>query len=249
MHEYFERTGREYKEDYDPAPCTLYYKPKEEEEYKIEKLRNIMTKNQQQPEEFMKMTQKERDQYNKNEQMKGIMDNLISKLKERDTKKNIEQIQRELDEMSASANPLKKCLSMYKINKKMESLNSHHPAEDEPKSHSSPTHKRYAGASNKSNLRDYEQGKTRYKLLTNFVNHYKEKLFLGGGSADAKAKIDDGEQTLTEMQELAVHERNDITFDFEQFMRIFNFEKNQQNNKKILMNTPINRAIDEQEQE
>lgn len=59
------------------------------------------------------------------------MDGLIQKLKKRDTKKNIEQIQRELDEMAASSNPLKKCLSMYKINKKMESLSQIDKANDD----------------------------------------------------------------------------------------------------------------------
>lgn len=43
------------------------------------------------------------------------MDNLIKTLKKRDTKGNIEIIQKELDEMAVRNNPLKKCLSMYKI--------------------------------------------------------------------------------------------------------------------------------------
>ncbi len=50
------------------------------------------------------------------------MDNLIKTLKKRDTKGNIEIIQKELDEMAARNNPLKKCLSMYKIKQKMDQL-------------------------------------------------------------------------------------------------------------------------------
>ncbi len=48
------------------------------------------------------------------------MDKIISKLQKRDTKTNIENLQRELDEMVSLNNPMKKSLSMYKIKKKMD---------------------------------------------------------------------------------------------------------------------------------
>jgi len=43
------------------------------------------------------------------------MDKLIMTFKQRDTKGNIARLQEELDTLAAQTNPLKKCLSMYKI--------------------------------------------------------------------------------------------------------------------------------------
>lgn len=54
----------------------------------------------------------------------------------------------------------------------------------------------------------------RYKLLTNFVNAYKEKMYLTGGTSK-----DENEQevTLQEMKQQENAERSDITLDYEQF--------------------------------
>jgi len=57
-----------------------------------------------------------------------------------------------------------------------------------------------------------EEGKYRYKFLTDFVNHYKDKMFLGAsdkGGGDKKGA--DGTE--------------EISFDFEHYMKILNFEK------------------------
>ena len=50
------------------------------------------------------------------------MDKLIKTMKKRNTRENIDQILIELDELAARSNPLKKCLSMYKIKQKMDQL-------------------------------------------------------------------------------------------------------------------------------
>ena len=51
-----------------------------------------------------------------------MMDKLIRQFQDRDTKANILKIQEELDELAAQTNPLKKCLSMYKIKEKMDKI-------------------------------------------------------------------------------------------------------------------------------
>ncbi len=50
------------------------------------------------------------------------MEKLIKNFKKRDTKGNIKKLQEELDNMAAVINPLKKCLSMYKIKEKMDQI-------------------------------------------------------------------------------------------------------------------------------
>lgn len=50
------------------------------------------------------------------------MDKLIKMFQKRDTKGNIQKLQDELDALAAQTNPLKKCLSMYKIKEKMDQL-------------------------------------------------------------------------------------------------------------------------------
>ncbi len=61
------------------------------------------------------MTQKEKNTYLRNEHAAATMEKIISMLKKRDTATNIENLQKELDDLVAKNNPLKKCLSMYKI--------------------------------------------------------------------------------------------------------------------------------------
>ena len=50
------------------------------------------------------------------------MDKLIKNFQKRDTKTNIVRLQEELDALAAQTNPLKKCLSMYKIKEKMDKI-------------------------------------------------------------------------------------------------------------------------------
>lgn len=79
----------------------------------------------------------------------------------------------------------------------------------------------------------------RYKILTNFVNAYKEKMFLsnaGAGFGDSKSQAGEKDQmTLQDLRAKAMEERNDITLDFEQFMRIFSFEKSKSSKSKNII--------------
>jgi len=69
------------------------------------------------------------------------------------------------------------------------------------------------------------EGRLRYKILTNFVNAYKDKMFLSNSPGKAGAE-DDNVMTLEELKKRTQVEQSDIKLDFEQFMRIFSFEKN-----------------------
>ena len=50
------------------------------------------------------------------------MEKLIKTFRRRDTKGNIERLQEEIDDLDSMTNPLKKCLSMYKIKEKMDKI-------------------------------------------------------------------------------------------------------------------------------
>lgn len=83
------------------------------------------------------------------------------------------------------------------------------------------------------------EGRLRYKILTNFVNAYKDKMFLSNSPGKAG---DGGGADIMTLEDLKAHtqaERSDIKLDFEQFMRIFSFEKNRSTNvpQKILSAT------------
>lgn len=63
--------------------------------------------------------------------------------------------------------------------------------------------------------------KMRFKLLTNFVNAYKDKMFLSNSINEGNT--DTSMLTLEEMQKMHRQEKDpDITIDYEQFMKIFN---------------------------
>jgi len=49
-------------------------------------------------------------------------------------------------------------------------------------------------------------------MLTNFVNHYKEKMFLGKSNNEKKSQSNNDSLNLEDLQE---NERDDITLDFE----------------------------------
>ena len=70
------------------------------------------------------------------------------------------------------------------------------------------------------------EGRLRYKILTNFVNAYKDKMFLSNSPGKAGSGDDDNVMTLEELKKKTQVEQSDIKLDFEQFMRIFSFEKN-----------------------
>lgn len=75
----------------------------------------------------------------------------------------------------------------------------------------------------------------RYTVLTNFVNAYKEKMFLSNSTGGGKDEAENSQKnalTLQDLRDQSFFERDDITFDFEQFMRIYNFEKNRSTNIK-----------------
>lgn len=48
-----------------------------------------------------------------------------------------------------------------------------------------------------------EEGRLRYKVLTNFVNAYKDKMFLSSSTTDGKNKEMKEEMTLADMKEMA----------------------------------------------
>lgn len=86
------------------------------------------------------------------------------------------------------------------------------------------------------------EGRLRYKILTNFVNAYKDKMFLSNSPGKGG---DGGGADIMTLEDLKAHtqaERSDIKLDFEQFMRIFSFEKNRSTSNvtpKIL--SPVNK--------
>ncbi len=59
------------------------------------------------------------------------MNRLIHTFQKRDTKGNIMKLQEELDGLAAQTNPLKKCLSMYKIKEKMDKIENNTKEEEE----------------------------------------------------------------------------------------------------------------------
>lgn len=59
------------------------------------------------------------------------MNRLILTFQRRDTKNNIIRLQEELDALAAQTNPLKKCLSMYKIKEKMDKIENNTKEEEE----------------------------------------------------------------------------------------------------------------------
>ncbi|CDW76865.1 UNKNOWN [Stylonychia lemnae] len=252
--EYYAVHGKNFVEDPEPTPICHYERDPNTGDIRIDKMRNILPKSSQ-SDEFARMTQRERDEYMKNQQARDVMEGLIRILKKRDTKTNIEVIQKELDELAARNNPLKKCLSMYKIKQKMDQLKESSMADDDKFTKKDTTLSGDRPTSNRSRspnktreqsrskrismdlkafraeeqLSQEEEGKMRYKILTNFVNAYKEKMFLSSSVGFGDSKTQAGEKntmTLQDLKEQAMAERQDITLDFEQFMRIYNFEKN-----------------------
>lgn len=83
------------------------------------------------PEEYSKFSQKDKDEFFKNKQFADTMNRLIATFQKRDTKNNIAKLQEELDGLAAQTNPLKKCLSMYKIKEKMDKIENNTKEEEE----------------------------------------------------------------------------------------------------------------------
>ncbi len=94
-------------------------------------------------------------------------------------------------------------------------------------------------------LKNNEEAKKRYMVLTNFVNQYKDKMQLGntgkswlrskGGKGESEGGVNDA-LTLEDLKSKKVGERKDITLDYEQFMRIYKFEKGRKSTtRKIIM--------------
>ena len=98
-----------------------------------------------------------------------------------------------------------------------------------------------------------QEGRMRYKILTNFVNAYKDKMFLSSSPSKGKDDMGSGDiMTLEDLKAQSQAEKSDIKLDFEQFMRIYNFEKNRsisvpQNvtspNRTIGLTSPAKAAI------
>eukprot|EP00347_Sterkiella_histriomuscorum_P009317 403341667 len=262
---YYAIYGKNFVEDLEPVPLMHYERNPQTGDYKVDKLRHLLPKVSLN-DEYAKLTQKERDQYMKIQHHQDIMGNIISSLKRRDTKGNIESIQKELDELAARNNPLKKCLSMYKIKQKMDQLKvntlNEESYDDTKPGQQGRDATNPSGLSNKNNSQNYkgedqfnieEEGKMRYKILTNFVNAYKEKMFLSSsvGFGDSKNQASEKDNmTLQDLKEQAMVQRSDITLDFEQFIRIYNFEKNRSTKAKnvLIPNHSTKSNIDQQNQ-
>lgn len=62
----------------------------------------------------------------------------------------------------------------------------------------------------------------------------------GAGFGDSKSQAGEKDQmTLQDLKEKAMGERNDITLDFEQFMRIYSFQKSKSSKaKSIIIQSP-----------
>jgi len=61
-----------------------------------------------------------------------------------------------------------------------------------------------------------QEGKLRYKILTNFVNAYKDKMFLS--NSPGKSADGGGSNDIISLEDLKAHsqaERSDIKLDFE----------------------------------
>lgn len=95
------------------------YEQDDKGEFRFNRQKSIIPKDALISEHLQKMTPKDRDDFIKTEKATKDMDLLIAKLRKRDTKSNIEAIQEELDRINQANNPIKKSMSMYKIQRKM----------------------------------------------------------------------------------------------------------------------------------
>ncbi|CDW80505.1 UNKNOWN [Stylonychia lemnae] len=234
------------------------------------------------PDWLFRMPQKDRDDIMKSQMIKIEMNDIIKTLQRRDTKANIEHIQKEMRELqmaSSKQSGVKNSISMYKIKQKMDQLERETKQENQKNpslittyqntyeknlfSPTSPQNQKIVRKSSLANqkLQDSfnntqtkffdpkqaggksssEDGRMRYKLLTNFVNVYKEKMFLSnttGAGFLSNAGADKDIMSIEQMKQHANAERTDITLDFEQFMRIYNFEKGRNQDGKAIL-SPI----------
>eukprot|EP00347_Sterkiella_histriomuscorum_P003308 403364782 len=273
---YYAQYGKNYVENQDPPAVAFYSREDETQEYKIDRLRNVVPRFSQMPEWMQKLPQKERDDIMKSRMIRQEMNELIRTLQKRDTKDNVETMQKEMQDLqraSSKKGGVKKSISMYKIKQKMDQLQkepnynqlmrSRSFSKGDMSNQGSPLGKNssskqqlfkkqqslertlqtigrpstgHDGRNHKDlkHLQSFEDGRVRYKLLTNFVNAYKEKMCItastGGGNPNQQ-KDKEG-MSLQDIQIQAQAERNDITLDYEQFMRIYNFEKGRQPNFK-----------------
>ena len=122
--EFLEKTGKPYQLDTDPPIVHVFEYEKAVREFRPNRqLSNIpRAAISFLPEEFSKFSQRDKDEFFKNKQFADIMNRLILTFQKRDTKGNISKLQEELDGLAAQTNPLKKCLSMYKIKEKMDKI-------------------------------------------------------------------------------------------------------------------------------
>ena len=156
------------------------------------------------------------------------MDRLITNFQKRDTKNNIIRLQEELDGLAAQVNPLKKCLSMYKIKEKMDKIeNNTKEEEEQARKKKEDSHHAHEigmpkqGANKGANgakpattrptaqplslsegkdISIEQEGRLRYKILTNFVNAYKDKMFL----SNSPGKGHGGNDIMT-LEDLKMH--------------------------------------------
>lgn len=178
------------------------------------------------PEEYYKFSQRDKDEFFKNQQFAETMNRLIANFQRRDTKNNIIRLQEELDGLAAQTNPLKKCLSMYKIKEKMDKIENNTKEEEQQakKKKDEQAHaneieslkKGKKGAKTTGSrggaqpmammmgegkdISIEQEGRLRYKILTNFVNAYKDKMFL----SNSPGKGPGGNDIMT-LEDLKIH--------------------------------------------
>jgi hypothetical protein len=59
--------GKIFSEDNDPTPVSRHYRDRHSKEYKVDKLRHVVPKTENMPLFFASLSQKDRDEYIKNE--------------------------------------------------------------------------------------------------------------------------------------------------------------------------------------
>ncbi len=131
--DYFQKTGKVYHEESDPPVFHVFEYDRSVRVFRPNRQHSVIPRAAINflPEEYSKFSQRDKDEFFKNKQFADIMNRLIHTFQKRDTKGNIMKLQEELDGLAAQTNPLKKCLSMYKIKEKMDKIENNTKEEEE----------------------------------------------------------------------------------------------------------------------
>lgn len=125
-----------YQEDLEPLPVLFFDRDPQTGLFRPNKNRTLLSKasfKESRVTDYSRFSKKDRLEFQKNQDLQYDMEKLIKMLQKRDTRGNIIKLQEELDDLAAQSNPLKKCLSMYKIKEKMDKIETSTAQEQQQK--------------------------------------------------------------------------------------------------------------------